>query len=221
MEWLGKEPPMMPVEPKMSNEPIKWPVVAATEDGNGAKNSLWKKQSKAFFRDQRAASIGDIMTVRISIQDRAELDNRTERIRIETDETGASNFFGLEDKLTKYLPNGADPSSLISTNSNVNNRGEGQIEREEIIDTVVAAVVTEVLPNGNLLIYGSQEVRVNYEVRQLTVQGVIRPEDISPQNEIQYSQIAEARISYGGKGIIMDIQQPRLGNQLADILSPW
>ena len=222
LEWLGKEPPMAPVEPKTQNEPIKWPIVAAKEGYmTRSNNSLWSKNSKDFFKDGRATRVGDILTVKIRINDRAELDNKTERKRTETDTTGVPSFFGLQNKLLNPLPGDANPSSLISTSAQLDNSGEGIIEREEIIETVVAAVVTDVLPNGNMLIYGSQEVRVNFEVRQLTIQGVIRPADIDPQNEIQYSQIAEARISYGGKGVITDIQQPRLGNQLADILSPW
>lgn len=221
LEWLGKEPPMKPVQPLTQSEPIQWPTMANKNSFQQNNNSLWSKNSKAFFKDHRAIKVGDILTVNIQISDKAELDNKTERKRTESDTTGAPNIFGLENKLLGYLPGDANPAKLLSSSNNLNNKGEGVIEREEKINTVVAAVVTEVLPNGNLVIYGSQEVRVNFEIRQLTVQGVIRPEDIDPKNEIQYSQIAEARISYGGKGIITDIQQPRIGNQIADILSPF
>ena len=222
LEWLGHPPPMEPVQPKMQSEPIQWPVFKNVSKHQDNPSSLWNKNSKDYFKDQRAVNVGDILTVRIQVNDKAELDNKTERTRTESDSTGAPNFFGLENKIAGLVPQAeADPANLISTNSNMSNIGEGLIEREEIIDTKMAAVVTDVLPNGNLVIYGSQEFRVNYEVRQLTVQGVIRPEDIDPNNEVMYSRIAEARISYGGKGIINDIQQPRIGNQIADIFSPW
>jgi flagellar L-ring protein precursor FlgH len=225
LEWLGKEPPFQPVQPKLENK-IVWPSDNKSDEEklamvNRSSNSLWNKSSKTFFKDQRAAKIGDILKVKIQISDSAKLDNTTERKRDETNTTGLPNFFGLEDKLTGLLPGKAEPASLIKTSGALNNKGEGKIDREEKVETEIAAVVTDILPNGNFVIYGSQEMRVNFETRQVTVQGVVRPEDIDPNNEIASSQIAEARISYGGKGIITDIQQPRIGNQIADIISPW
>lgn len=228
LEWVGKEPPMQPVQPKFENK-IAWPTENKSDEekkalSNRSANSLWNKSSKTFFKDQRAAKIGDIMKVKITVSDRAQLDNTTERKRNETNKTGVPNFFGLEETLTGFLPGKADTStssSLISTSGALNNKGEGKINRQENIETEIAAVVTDILPNGNFVIYGSQEMRVNYEVRQVTVQGVVRPEDVDPNNQIESSQIAEARISYGGKGVITDLQQPRIGNQVADILSPW
>ena len=82
-------------------------------------------------------------------------------------------------------------------------------------------MITEVLPNGNLAIFGRQEVQVNFERRDLVVAGVIRPEDITSGNTIAYEQIAEARVSYGGQGQITDFQQPRYGQQLYDIVFPF
>lgn len=222
LEWLGKAPPMNPVQPQNQEEPIKWPTSRPVVSAPATTNSLWDGNSKTFFKDQRAAKVGDILTVRVTIQDKAQLGNKTESKRTENDNVKVPEVFGLQGKIAKIIP-GVDgnPANLLDQESTMNNKGEGIINRSENIITQVAAVITDVLPNGNLVIYGSQEVRVNFEVRQLTVRGVIRPEDITPNNEIAYSQIAEARISYGGKGIITDIQQPRIGNQLADILSPW
>ncbi len=219
--WLGKQPPLAPVQPQTQTEPIMWPAVAEERVSYSSAASLVDSQSKAFFKDQRAAKVGDILTVNIAINDQAKLDNKTEGKRQESDTTSAPSVFGLERKLFGALPGDYDPSSLIDTSTNVNNKGEGKIDRKEIINTDVAAVVTNILNNGNMVIYGSQQVNVNFEQRELTVQGVIRPQDISPKNEIQYSQIAEARISYGGKGVISDIQQPRIGNQMLDVLSPF
>ncbi len=221
LEWVGKQPPMSPVQPKSQTEPIVWPIVKEEKISYSSAASLFDSQSKAFFKDQRAKKVGDILTVKVEINDQAKLDNKTEAKRQETDKTGAPSVFGLENKLIGWLPGKGDPSNLIDTSAQVNNKGEGKIDRKEIIKTDVAAVITNIMPNGNMVIYGSQQVNVNFEQRELTVQGVIRPQDISPANDVKYSQIAEARISYGGAGIISDIQQPRVGSQVLDILSPF
>jgi flagellar L-ring protein precursor FlgH len=225
LEWVGKEPPFQPVQPKTESK-LVWPAENKTDEeyivlNNRSANSLWNKSSKTFFKDQRASRVGDILKVKIVVSDKAQLDNKTERKRQETTAAGVPNFFGLENKLVGWLPGKADPTNLVSTSGDSNSKGEGKIDRKERIETEIAAVVTRVLPNGNFVIYGSQEMRVNYEVRQITVEGVVRPEDIDPNNEIESAQIAEARINYGGQGVIMDVQQPRIGNQVADILSPW
>jgi len=221
LEWVGKQPPLAPVQPRNQTEPITWPAVTENPVVYSSSASLFDSESKAFFKDQRAKKVGDILTVKVEINDQAKLDNKTEAKRQESDRTGAPSVFGLEKKLFGWLPGDADPSSLIETSANVNNKGEGKIDRKEIIKTDVAAVVTSILNNGNMVIYGSQQVNVNFEQRELTVRGVIRPQDISPGNDVKYSQIAEARITYGGAGVISDIQQPRIGSQVLDIISPF
>ncbi len=223
LEWVGKQPPMNPVQPQSQVEPIKWPVVEEQTIRYSSAASLFDSKSKTFFRDQRARKVGDILTVNVEINDQAKLDNKTEGKRQEAGKTGASSVFGtgMANKMFGWLPGDTDPADLINTNTNVNNKGEGKIDRKEVIRTDVAAVITDILPNGNMVIYGSQQVNVNFEQRELTVQGVIRPQDITSTNSVSYSQIAEARISYGGKGVISDIQQPRIGNQVMDIISPF
>lgn len=180
------------------------------------KNSLWQSGSTTFFRDQRAAQPGDILTVLVDIRDEARLKNETSRNRQANEKIAAPNLLGLGNKTAPLdLDEGIGLTSQSSTN------GKGEVKRDEKIRLKVAAVVTQKLPNGNLVIRGKQQIRVNTELRDLTVTGVIRPQDIDGQNTVTYDQIAEARISYGGKGVISDVQTPRYGQRAVDVVLPW
>ena len=184
-------------------------------------NSLWRTGARAFFLDQRANRVGDIVTVQIEIDDRAQTSNSTSSNRSGAMSAGVPNFLGLESSLGRILPGGFDPANAISTNSTSSNTGSGSVSRSEKINLVIAAVVTGVLPNGNMMIQGTQEVRTNGEVRQLSVAGIIRPEDITSSNTIRHSQIAEARISYGGRGDISRVQRTPAGQALVETFSPF
>lgn len=186
-------------------------------------NSLWRTGAKAFFKDQRAANIGDILTINIQIADKADLENTTERTRTTTEKDSVPSMLGYEATLGKLpvLAAAADPSSLIGIDGSTLNKGSGTIQRKEAIELKVAGLVTQILPNGNLVIHGRQEMRVNYEVRELFITGIVRPQDISALNTVSYDKIAEARVAYGGRGIINDVQQPRYGTQVLDILYPF
>jgi flagellar L-ring protein precursor FlgH len=184
-------------------------------------NSLWRAGSRSFFRDPRAQKVGDLITVEIDIGDKAKIANTTTRTTTASEKANAANLFGLESRLKGILPDKVDPTNLVNLGSDSNNTGTGTVDRSESITLTVAAVVSQVLPNGNLVIQGQQEVRVNNEVRVLQVSGVVRPEDISNANTIKHTQIAEARISYGGRGQITDVQQPRYGQQFFDIIWPF
>lgn len=204
-------------ETKPGYKPVRMPQ-PAPEPILTNTNSLWRSGSRAFFKDQRATRIGDILTVRVNVTDRANISNQTRRQRTNSEQLGASNLFGLE----ALAPGaGIDPANLVNTNSAANSQGQGSVQRSETLTTNIAAVVTQVLPNGNLVIEGKQEVRVNFEIRELIVAGVVRPEDIDTTNIIDSSKIAEARIAYGGRGQISEIQQPRYGQQVFDILLPF
>ena len=243
---IGQAPDMTPIKD------IKAPVAQRSislpmpnqERKTYEPNSLWRTGARAFFKDQRAARVGDILTVEINIDDNAQIGNSTARSRSTTEGAGLTNFFGLETAVPNLFTSRAkaeadpagtdakirgaagvagayDPSKLVGANSNNNYTGAGTVDRSESIDLTVAAIVTDVLPNGNMVIQGRQEVRVNFEKRELLIAGIVRPEDISSSNVVQHTQIAEARISYGGKGQITAVQQPRYGAQLYDIIFPF
>jgi flagellar L-ring protein precursor FlgH len=184
-------------------------------------NSLWRTGARAFFIDQRANRVGDILTVQIDINDSAQTRNASNSSRAAGISAGVPNFLGLESSLGKILPGGFDPANAINTNSQTTNAGSGAVVRSEKISLTIAAVVTNVLPNGNMVIQGTQEVRTNAELRQLTVAGIVRPEDISSANVIRHTQIAEARISYGGRGDISRVQKTPAGQSLVERFQPF
>ena len=199
------------------------PLVSAREPAPGpaSANSLWRTGARAFFADQRAGRVGDILTVLIDIDDSAKTINSTTSSRTSGITAGVPHFLGLESSLGKILPGGFDPANAIATNSKTSNAGAGAVNRAEKISLTIAAVVTAVLPNGNLVIQGTQEVRTNTDLRQLTVAGVVRPEDISSSNTVRHTQIAEARISYGGRGDISRVQKTPAGQSLVERFSPF
>ena len=183
--------------------------------------SLWSGQRGSLLGDRRAVQRGDIMTVVIEIDESAEISNETERSRSASETLGIPQLGGLPQRLDTKLPEGASSSELVSINSDSDSSGDGSVKREEKLTLRIAATVVDVLPNGVLSISGSQELRVNFELRELLVSGYVRPEDISRQNEITYDKIASARVSYGGRGQITDVQQPRVGQQVLDAILPF
>ncbi len=183
--------------------------------------SLWSGQRSSLLGDRRAVRQGDILTVVIEIDERAEISNETDRSRSGSETLGIPQLGGLPQRLDEKLPDGASTSELVSINSNSSSSGDGSVKRNEKLTLRVAATIVDILPNGVLSISGSQELRVNFEMRELLVSGYVRPEDISRQNEITYDKIASARVSYGGRGQITDVQQPRLGQQVLDAVLPF
>jgi flagellar L-ring protein precursor FlgH len=181
-------------------------------------NSLWRSGSRAFFKDQRAARVGDIVTVTVNMNDTANFQNVTATSRNSAESAGMPQFFGMQALLPKNI---VDPSKLMSLSSANDNSGKGQIQRTEAVTVRLAGVVTQVLPNGNLVIAARQEFRVDSELRELLVTGVIRPEDIASDNTVPHDRMAEARISYGGRGQVTDVQSARWGQQMMDVLLPF
>jgi len=183
--------------------------------------SLWRSGSRAFFKDQRAAQVGDIVTVLVNTTDAADMQNGTNATRTGTETEGLPNLFGLEAALPKLLGKAVSASTLVNASSTNSNNGSGKIKRNETVTLRLAGVVTQVLPNGNLVIAARQEMRVNSELRELRVSGVIRPQDIASDNTVPHDRMAEARISYGGRGQLTDLQTARYGQQALDILLPF
>ncbi len=217
---VGRAPALSAVENPQTRpgyRPVSMPMPEPQPISHNP-NSLWRNGSRAFFRDQRAQRVGDILTVKVKFQDQANIQNTTNQSRTGSQSMGTPSLFGAERIIARA---GADPASLVSTTGTNSNEGKGTVTRSETLTTNVAAVVMQVLPNGNLVLEGKQEMRVNFEVRELIVAGVVRPEDIESDNTIDSNKIAQARIGYGGRGQITDQQQPRYGQQVLDVLLPF
>lgn len=220
---VGSAPELTPVGQQIeqaSRQPVTMPMPAPEAEVYQA-NSLWRQGARGFFKDQRARAIGDVLTVNVTIEDEASLANETARSRSNSEKMGVGGLLGFESRLDRFLPGDVNESSLVDLDSDLSNKGRGNVSRNEDIKLDVAAVVVQRLPNGNLVIHGRQEVRVNYEVRELYVAGVVRPEDITPDNMISHNQIAELRVAYGGRGQLSDMQQPRYGSQVLDVILPF
>ncbi len=220
LQTLGEPPSLSAIEDPTTQpgyKPVNMPM-PTPQPASYNPNSLWRNGSRAFFKDQRAMQVGDILTVKVNLNDRAAIDNQTKRSRENSEDSGIDSFFG---RTTVPFVKSPIPGKLFTADSNASSDGKGSVNRSEALQTNVAAVITQMLPNGNFVVEGRQEVRVNFEIRELIVAGIVRPEDIESDNTIDSTKIAQARIAYGGRGQITDVQQPRLGQQAADILLPF
>lgn len=223
LDAVGKAPAFSPLEGSyqhhaMYSTPLPKDIPPS---GPADTSSLWTSSRDSLFGERRAERRGDILTVVVEINDKAEISNSSDRSRAGSDAMGIPALFGIPERLNAQLPEGASMAEAVNTTSTSSYEGTGSVARTEKLTLRVAATVVEELPNGVLRIEGQQEVRVNYELRELVVSGYVRPADISRQNEITYDKIAGARVSYGGRGQITDVQQPRYGQQVADILLPF
>jgi len=219
LSQIGEKPKLTEIDnptAKPGYKPVQMPMPKPEAVSYNA-NSLWRNGSRSFFKDQRAHQIGDLLTVTVNITDQANFANETQRSRSNTEDSGITAFLG-SNLLTGKT---ALPGRLLTADATASSDGKGSIQRQESLTTNIAAVVTQLLPNGNMVVEGKQEVRVNFEIRELIVAGIVRPEDIQSDNTIDSSKIAQARIAYGGHGQITDVQQPRYGQQVMDVLLPF
>ncbi|MBW8271249.1 flagellar basal body L-ring protein FlgH [Caldovatus aquaticus] len=220
---VGEPPAMAPVASPTADprwRPVTMPM-PGPQDPIAPANSLWRPGSRTFLRDQRAAAVGDLVTILVSIQDEARLQNQTERTRENSERMGAPALLGLEASTNRVLPNGVQADRLVSTSSSGAMDSSAQLRRNETIALRVAATVVQILPNGNLVVAGRQQVRVNSELRDLQVAGIIRPQDIASDNTVRHDRLAEARIAYGGRGTLSDVQRPRWGQEVLDTILPF
>ena len=218
---IGEEPTLSAISDPTAQagyNPVTMPM-PAQEPVAYQPNSLYRSTANGFFDDQRARHIGDILTVQVTISDSAKIANQTDRSRTSSSQTGVGGVLGAA--FDQIAPSDVSADAAVTTSSGIDDSGAGSVNRSETLSTQIAAVITQVLPNGNLVIEGRQEVRVNFEVRDLIVAGIVRPEDIGNDNTIESSKIAEARIAYGGRGQITDVQQPRYGAQVLDAILPF
>jgi len=223
---IGQAPHMTPVSdavaPNVSPERAAMARAAAAPQRQFyEQGSLWASGPTSLFGDRRAATTGDILTIIIDINDRAQLSNTTGRSRSGSENMSIAALMGLPENINGDLPEGASLDPAADFGSNSSSSGTGTVNRTEKITLRIAATVVDVLANGHLVVQGLQEVRVNFELRELAIAGIIRPEDISRNNEITYDKMAGARISYGGRGQLTDLQQPRYGQQIFDVIAPF
>lgn len=220
LDQVGRAPEFSPLEGSYQHHSLySTPLPESTPQATPS--SLWTGETDSLLGDRRAAQRGDILTVVIEIDDSAEISNSSGRSRTGSQSMGIPSLLGIPQRLDGALPSGASMADAVETSSNSTFSGDGSVSRTEKLELRVAATVVEELANGVLRIEGQQEVRVNFELRELIVTGYVRPADISRQNEITYDKIAGARISYGGRGQITDVQQPRYGQQISDIILPF
>jgi flagellar L-ring protein FlgH len=221
IKQLGEPVTLTPIEnptAKPGYKPVQMPM-PQPQPAVYNPNSLWRNGSRAFFNDQRAHQVGDILTVKVNINDTAQFNDQTALNRTTTEDTEITNFIGAN--TIKNSAQAVLPGSVLTASGNSQMTGTGQINRSDQLITNVAAVVTQLLPNGNMVIEGKQEIRLNNEIRELIVAGVVRPEDIQSDNAIELPKVAEARLAYGGRGTLTNIQTERWGQQVADIILPF
>ncbi len=225
LDHINKPPPMADIknpQEKSDYKAMTWPMPETQPATKQYANSLWQHGARAFFRDGRAARVGDILKVTVKINDKLQFNNQTEGKRTSQDTAAIPSVLGLTNKIIHFIPAATpNPANLLSTTGSMDIKGTGTISRQDVITTQVAALVTQMLPNGNMVIEGKQEITMNRDVREVSVKGVIRPQDITSDNTIDSTQIAEARITYTGRGQMNDTQQPRWGGQVVDAISPF
>lgn len=200
--------------------PVSMPM-PDPEPSRSNMNSLWQTGSRAFFKDQRANRVGDVITVLVDLQDKSKVDSNNTYNRSAAHKSNLAKFFGFESKFTSIFPKEVDPTSLTDTSSNSQKTGRGLLDRKDTLSLKIGATIIQILPNGNLVIQGRQEILFETELRVVEVKGVIRREDVSSNNTIPYEKISEARIAYGGRGDVSDVGAVPWAQQTLNRVMPW
>lgn len=212
------EPSKIDREPFVISNTYKTPVAERppTQPRSG---SIWRGELTMPFGDQRARSVGDIVTVKIMEESSATEKATTDTTRKSEMDAGVTNFFGVETNPGgpfRNLPN------LVKAGTNKNDfSGSGETKRSGTLTTTMAARVMEVLPNGYLAVEGKREIYVNNEKKEILLQGVVRPRDIDSDNVILSTQIADAKIIYTGIGVVGEKQRPGWMARIFDYVWPF
>ena len=168
------------------------------------KGSIWQTTDRnTLFLDNKARNIGDIVTVYVVERSEAAKKANTKLDRNSDSSAVLTGAFNLTTLLGANTP--LDQGAVGSAHKF---QGKADTDRESELTATISCIVTEVFSNGNLRIEGRQDITVNNENQYILVSGIIRPEDISPQNSVQSFQMADARIEYSGEGDINDQQSP-------------
>jgi len=223
LDHIGQPPTLSSQDKSVERQAMIYSGLPVTTPDTSAyrQASLWSGDQSSLFGDRRAFTTGDILTVLVEIDDQAEISNATSRGRSSQESLAIPQLLGFPQRRNRELPEGATLDNAVEIDSTSQSEGNGSVRRNEKLTLRIAATVVNVLPNGVLGIEGTQEVRVNFELRELFVSGFVRRADITRQNEITYDKMASARISYGGRGQISDVQQPRIGQQVLDAVLPF
>lgn len=182
--------------------------------------SIWQASSGSLTEDMKARRRGDILTIVITETASASKEAKTDTSRGSTVNAGIPNFMGLE-KVGLLKNNIGDLSKLISANVDSSYKGSGSTSRAENLKATMTARVVEVLPNGNMMIEGRRNIKVNNEDQEIVLEGVVRPRDIGADNVVNSIYIADAKISYFGRGIISDRQSPGWLMNIVDKVWPF
>jgi flagellar L-ring protein FlgH len=194
---------------------------AATQQQNKpATGSIFSEAQAGFLEDTRALKVGDIVLVRINEKADAQGGATTNLSKDSSRSAGMESLLGLVPAIQKAYPN-IDPKSLLEMASSYDFAGEGKTQRAGTLNAVIGVRVKQELPNGDLYVEGTKVVMINYEEQHLYISGVIRPPDIAPDNSVDSSLIADARVEFTGRGDIDDQVERGWLNKILDAVNPF
>lgn len=184
--------------------------------------SIWSDNSPSgwLFSDRKASRVNDVVTIKVVESATAEGKAATKLSKKNEVEAGITGLVGLEDILARYNPT-MELGTMLGAKTDSNFAGSGETERSGKLIATITAVVTDVLSNGNLVIEGRKEIRVNDETQILIVTGIVRPDDISADNSILSSRIAQTKLSFEGKGVASRRQRPGWLSRFIDAVWPF
>lgn len=184
-------------------------VTAPPVQEKPSEGSLWRGDSTmaSLFSDVKARRVGDIVTISIVESSQASQSAKTDTSRDSSTFAGVDAFLGYEKHLADLYPN-FDMSNMLDATFTNDFEGSGKTVRSGTLTASITARIIEILPNGNFRIEGRREVEVNHETQYIVISGIVRPEDISPDNVVLSTYISDARIAYSGRGVVNDYQYP-------------